>query len=70
MKNLDLRKIVATIDFLIHKLFDLQKDFLRPNVQFLKFRFRFLKERKIFEDVKKIRTFDNFRAISENKSNF
>ena len=29
-KNLDLRKIVGTTDFLVHKLFDLI--FLRPNV--------------------------------------
>ena len=35
-KNLDLRKIVATTDFLIHKLFDLRKKFLRPNVQLKK----------------------------------
>ena len=26
-KNLDLRKIVATTDFLVHKLFDLRKIF-------------------------------------------
>ena len=31
-KNFDLRKIVATIDFLVHKLFD----FLIPNVRFKK----------------------------------
>ena len=31
-KNLDLRKILATTDFLVLKLFD----FLRPNVQFKK----------------------------------
>ena len=30
-KNLDLRKIAATTDFLVHKLFDLRK-FFRPNV--------------------------------------
>ena len=35
-KNLDLRKIVATTDFLVHKLFDLRKIFLRPNVRFKK----------------------------------
>ena len=26
-KNLDLRKIVGTTDFLVHKLFDLRKNF-------------------------------------------
>ena len=28
-KNLDLRKIVATTDFLVHKLFDLRKIFFQ-----------------------------------------
>ena len=38
-KNLDLRKIVATADFLVHKLFDLRKknsDFLTILEQFQK----------------------------------
>ena len=35
-KNLNLRKIVATTDFLVHKLFDLRKIFLKPNVRFKK----------------------------------
>ena len=30
-KNLDLRKIVATTDILVHKLFDLMFDFRKKN---------------------------------------
>ena len=50
-KNLDLRKIVGTTDFLVHKLFDLRKIFLRPNFDL----------RKIFsQKVEKIGTFWQF----------
>ena len=40
LRKPDLRKIVATTDFLVPKLFDLRTiDFLRPNVQFKKEKF-------------------------------
>ena len=35
-KNLDLRKVVETTKFLVHKLFDLRKVFVRPIVRFKK----------------------------------
>ena len=35
-KNLDLRVIVATTDFLVHKLFDLRKIFFQKPIQFLR----------------------------------
>ena len=50
-KNLDLRKIVATTDFLVHKLFDLGKIF-----QGLMFDLRKI----FFQKVEKIGTFWQF----------
>ena len=50
-KNLDLRKIVGTTDFLVHKLFDLRKIF-----QGLMFDLR----KVFFQKVEKIGTFWQF----------
>ncbi len=48
-KNLDLRKIVATTDFLVHKLFDLRKIFYGLWFDLIKiFFFRNVKKQGVF----------------------